>query len=218
MNLKTEEWFAGTKSFSNYMQNFANAQTFTIDNDSQFDVDLVDDVRNRDLPKGLDIFWASVICTACSVASMSHHWINEDTATETKRTPKSDTARLTLSLLDHTIKQISLAKPRKWYIENPRGVMRKIIEPYFKKYGVTFRRVTVTYCQYGDTRMKPTDIWTNDMDWKPRPMCKNGSPCHEPAPRGSKTGTQGLKNSKDRSRIPFEIFKEIHYFDKISRT
>lgn len=22
-------------------------------------------------------------------------------------------------------------------------------------------RYTVTYCQYGDNRMKPTDIWTN---------------------------------------------------------
>ena len=49
--------------------------------------------------------------------------------------------------------------------------------------------------------MKPTDIWTNIPN--PNfPCCKNGDKCHESAPRGSQTGTQGIKGSKDRSRIP----------------
>lgn len=206
----TEEWYAGTCSFSKVMRS-KGAKTHTVDNDSQFDVDIVADVLTQTLNPNLDMFWASVPCTACSVASMSHHWVNQDTLTEIKRVPKSEMARLTLQLLDHTIKQISQSKPRKWYIENPRGVMRKIIDPIFEKYGLQgqYRRVTITYCQYGDTRMKPTDIWTNDFDWQPKPICKNGSPCHESAPRGSKTGTQGLKNAKDRSRIPAQLFEEI---------
>ena len=70
-------------------------------------------------------------------------------------------------------------------------------------------RHTVTYCQYGDSRMKPTDIWTNAYWWQPKPMCKNGAPCHEAAPRGSKTGTQGLCNSVERGRIPPGLFEEI---------
>jgi hypothetical protein len=57
--------------------------------------------------------------------------------------------------------------------------------------------------------MKSTDWWTNSQDWKPRPMCKNGAPCHERAPRGSKTGTQGLKNAIERSRIPADLCNEI---------
>ena len=32
--------------------------------------------------------------------------------------------------------------------------------------------------------------------------CSNGDSCHIAAPRGSKTGTQGLKGSVERSRIP----------------
>ena len=56
--------------------------------------------------------------------------------------------------------------------------------------------------------MKPTDIWTN-LDWKPKAMCKNGQPCHEAAPRGSKTGTQGLKNNYERSKIPYFLSREI---------
>ena len=70
-------------------------------------------------------------------------------------------------------------------------------------------RHTVTYCKYGDTRMKPTDIWTNSDKWVPRKACKNGDSCHESAPRGSKTGTQGLKGAYERSKIPKELCNEI---------
>lgn len=70
-------------------------------------------------------------------------------------------------------------------------------------------RYTVTYCQYGDTRMKPTDIWTNHPDPQFKPACSNGDPCHERAPRGSMTGTQGLKDHKHRSVIPEELCDHI---------
>ena len=43
------------------------------------------------------------------------------------------------------------------------------------------------------------------------PMCFNGNiNCHhEPAPRGSRTGTQGRKNNYERSKIPKELIYEI---------
>lgn len=66
-------------------------------------------------------------------------------------------------------------------------------------------RYTVTYCQYGDKRMKPTDIWTNYPEPNFKPACKNGSPCHEKAPRGSRSGMQGLKDWQHRSQIPDEL-------------
>ena len=49
------------------------------------------------------------------------------------------------------------------------------------------------------------------MNWNPRPVCKNGNPdCdHEKAPRGSRTGTQGLKDSYLRSIVPSELCREI---------
>ena len=70
-------------------------------------------------------------------------------------------------------------------------------------------RYTVTYCQYGDTRMKPTDIWANRPNPKFKPPCHNGDPCHTPASRGSKTGTQGLKGSIKRSIIPQKLCEHI---------
>ena len=80
-------------------------------------------------------------------------------------------------------------------------------------------RNTVWYCQYGDDRAKPTDIWTNNQGWIPRPICHNkrkDKECniihhchHEAAPRGSKTGTQGKKGSYERNKIPYELCKEV---------
>ena len=76
-------------------------------------------------------------------------------------------------------------------------------------------RYTVTYCKYetdkpvSERRMKPTDIWSNHPNPNFIPMCKNGDPCHASAPRGSRTGTQGLKGSKERSVIPKALCEHI---------
>lgn len=70
-------------------------------------------------------------------------------------------------------------------------------------------RYTVTYCQYGDMRMKPTDIWTNHPNPRFKPPCHNGDSCHVKAPRGARTGTQGLKGAKDRSVIPVGLCEHI---------
>lgn len=72
-----------------------------------------------------------------------------------------------------------------------------------------YKRHTITYCQYGDDRMKPTDIWTNHIFPKFKKPCKNGDSCHVAAPRGSRTGTQGLKGNYERSLIPYDFCKYV---------
>ena len=147
-----------------------------------------------------DFIWASPPCTAFSVASIGHHWTGGARA----YIPKTEFAKLSQELVAHTVKLIKELNPTKgWLVENPRGVLRKL--PVVQG----LPRRTVTYCQYGDSRMKPTDLWGEVANWKPRAMCKNGQPCHEPAPRGARTGTQGLKGAKDRSRVPYDLGKEI---------
>ena len=151
-----------------------------------------------------DIVWASPDCTSYSVAAISHHRIRED---DGNLTPKSDYAKFCDKVNTHVIDMINelleINPKLIYFIENPRGGMRKM--NFMKE----LPRYTVTYCQYGDTRMKPTDIWTNHPNPKFKPPCKNGDPCHESAPRGSRTGTQGRKNAKERSRIPEQLCKHI---------
>lgn len=150
----------------------------------------------RKVPFKPDIIWASPPCTGFSVAAIGRNW-NHD------KTPKTDSARLGILLVEKTIEIINYYNPTYWFIENPRGMLRKM--PIMEQ----FKRNSVTYCQYGDERMKPTDIWTNSDAWNPRGMCKNGDPCHVSAPRGSRTGTQGMSNAYERSKIPSELCFEI---------
>jgi len=147
-----------------------------------------------------DFVWASPPCTAFSVASMGHHWGGGLRAYE----PKTEAAKSSQLLVAHTRDLIKELNPLKgWLIENPRGMLRKL--PVV----ADLPRQTVTYCTYGDSRMKPTDLWGKVINWVPREMCKNGMPCHEAAPRGAKTGTQGLKGARERSRVPYSLGKEI---------
>lgn len=157
-----------------------------------------------------DVLWASPPCTAFSVASIGRHWGGGFRA----YLPKSERAVLGLRLLDRTVELIALKIKENpglvWFVENPRGVMRKVIDKVFLKYGVVgVVRHTVTYCQYGDSRMKPTDLWSNCKEWVPRPACKNGALCHVRAPRGARTGTQGLAGAFERGILPGELCGEI---------
>lgn len=199
--MNTVELFSGTKSFSKVAELLGH-RTLTIDNDDDLVPDICIDVLEENplnyLTKRIDVLWASPPCQGFSVASIGKMW-NRD------NTPKHPTAVKGLELLEKTIEVIQQTQPKYWFIENPRGKMRKM--DILKD----FRRVTVTYCQYGDTRMKPTDIWTNLESWKPKPPCKNGMNCHVSAPRGSRTpgSTQGTKGAKGRGRIPPALFYEI---------
>ena len=58
-------------------------------------------------------------------------------------------------------------------------------------------------------KRKATDIFTNHPDPHFRPPCKNGDPCHEKAPRGSKTGLQGIKDKALRSAYPQQLCEHI---------
>lgn len=199
LGLKVLELFAGSKSFATVATSLGHT-TFTSDFDDEFDTDYTVDILQFDssvMPWQPDIVWASPPCESFSVASIGHHW-------GPGRVPKSAGSVQGLAMLDKTLELIRELEPTYYFIENPRGMMRRMSQMQDHIY-----RHTVSYCQYGDTRMKPTDIWTNCPYWTPRPICKNGSPCHVSAPRGSRTGTQGISTYYDRSRVPEELCREI---------
>lgn len=206
--MKVLDLFCGTKSIANAFAQRGH-EVFTVDWEKDFNPTLCADIgtltaeRIKELCGGVpDVIWASPDCTTFSIAAISHHRTQGENGV---LYPKSDYAKRCDLIDKHIIDLIDELKPKYWFIENPRGGMRKAsFMQDLNKY-----RHTVTYCQYGDTRMKPTDIWTNHPSPNFKPMCKNGMPCHQAAPRGSSTGTQGLKGSKERSVIPKELCKHI---------
>ena len=147
-----------------------------------------------------DIVLASPPCNCFSVASISTHWTGGLRAYQ----PRTEAAKTAMRVLEHTVALIREIGPRYFVVENPRGVMRKM------KALEGLERHTVTYCQYGENRMKPTDLWGGfPPGLALRPMCRNGAPCHEAAPRGAKTGTQGIKGAAARAEIPYELSLEV---------
>ena len=152
-----------------------------------------------------DFIWASPPCTTFSVASIRHYWDYIDGVAY----PKNEKTLKGLEIVAHTRKLIKELQPTKGFlIENPRGMLRK--QPIM----AGLDRVTVTYCQYGDTRQKPTDLWGILPNWNPRPMCQRGASCHEAAVRGSMGGTQGIggggkRGSMLRSMIAPELSEEL---------
>lgn len=186
----------------------AGHEVFCVDWDTKFEgIDLYTDIGKLEANTILEMFgrpdviWASPDCTSFSVSAISRHRKkNKETG---NLDPVSDYAKFCDEVDQHMIELIRELNPKFFFIENPRGGMRKM------SYMQGIPRYTVTYCKYGDIRMKPTDIWTNHPDPKFIPPCKNGDPCHVRAPRGAHTGTQGLKDAAEKGRIPQALCKHI---------
>jgi hypothetical protein len=204
--MKVLDLFCGTKSIANAFEAKGH-EVYTIDWDKNFNPTLSADIGTLtaqdiiELCGGVpDVIWASPDCTTYSVAAISRHRRRDPNG---NLTPISDYAKRCDEVNRHLINLIKELNPKYWFIENPRAGLRTM---NFMK---DLPRYTVTYCQYGENRQKPTDIWTNHKNPRFKPPCKPGASCHEAAPRGSRTGTQALKNSMERSKIPILLCEHI---------
>jgi len=205
------ELFAGSRSIGKEAEK-RGWNVFSSDINDFEGIDYIVDINEFDVTKVPfvpDVIWASPPCTYFSVASIGKHW-NKD------HTPKSKNALDGVKFVQSTLNIINYFLDKnpnlKFFIENPRGKLRKL------DVVKGLERVTVWYCKYGDTRAKPTDVWSNHIysifnnaGWKPKNECFNGNKdCHhESAPRGSRTGTQGLRGNYNRSKIPQQLCEEI---------
>lgn len=183
------ELFAGSRSIGVNAEKMG-CNVFSSDINNFDGINYVIDIINFDVKNVQfipDFIWASPPCTYFSVASIGHHWNKNNT-------PKSENALKGVAFVNATLKIINhfleLNPSLIWFMENPTGKLRKL--PIVKG---NFDRATITYCKYGDTRMKPTDIWSNNIynplfnkdGWKPKERCNPGNICHhELAPRDQK--------------------------------
>lgn len=150
--------------------------------------------------------WFSPNCAIFSMANMKHEQHFD------QQIPISNRAKHETEGIQFVLEKIQEMEPALgWVMENPRALMR--IMPFVQK----FHRVTVSYCQYQktmsstsrDSRMKPTDLFGHiPAEFRPK-LCRNGASCHDPAPRGSQTGTQGM-NSRIAGMVPYGLSLELY--------
>lgn len=209
------ELFAGTAGLSNTFIKREGWKSFTVDWDKKFDVSLHCDIgqlKITDLPEEFqhpDVVWIAPECTTYSLAAISKHRVkNAETG---NLDPISDYAKQCDEINQHVLELLKELNPKLWFIENPRACLQNMtwMKP-LDKY-----KYLITYCQYStdlpleQRRMKPTNIWTNHPNPQFKPPCKIGMNCHIAAPRGSKTGTQGMKGAKERSTYPQQLIQHI---------
>lgn len=219
--MKVLELFAGSRSIGKVAESRGH-EVFSVDINAFEGINLVKDVFDlnmSDIPFVPDVVWSGTPCTTYSLAAISHHR-NPDYSPNSDFAFKCDHMNIKVN---HFINEwLKLNADMLYYIENPRGVLSKM---YYME-GIP--RTMITYCSYGDIANKPTNIFSNNLwnplfnplGWRGKPMCPrykydeegnviNKHCHHEPAQRGSSTGTQGKKNNYERSKYPEELCIEI---------
>jgi len=194
--------FAGLRGWSKPAE-MRGHRVVSIDFDPQFDVTYhLDLSRPADVVARLyldgfhpDLILASPPCEGFTVMNIGKNWYHDGR-------PKTPTAWHALELVSRTLELIETLAPAYWVLENPRGKLRAlaVMKPY--------ERRTVTYCQLGEQRMKPTDLWGAFPPSLVLPdPCRNGDSCHVSAPRGSRTpgSTQGITGGPSRAEIPKQL-------------
>lgn len=213
--LKVLDLFAGLQGWSKPFRDRGH-DVLSLDLESEFGCDITADILEWDpdtLPWRPDIILASPPCEGFTVLTIMKNWTRP--TDDPPNAPKTDQARLALRLVERTREVIDKLDPTFWVIENPRAKLRALPVLSLEE------RVTVTYCKYSESYMKPTDLWGGfPVSWVPKARCVTDAkdpamnveidgelwrvdkqdpvdsegrpkPCHRAAPRGSRTGVQG---------------------------
>ena len=148
-----------------------------------------------------DFIWFSPPCQCFSMANCKSKHFTKDFSNGSIR-PITIEANEAIRFVQHGIDIINASKASYAVIENPRALLRT--QSLMKQ----FPRYTVSYCQYREGSMKPTDLWGwLPPGFEPR-MCCSGDPCHTPAPRGSTDGLAKL-SAYERGIVPYDLALEL---------
>jgi len=158
----------------------------TLDIDHKFKPDLCMDVRSfRGRMGSFDIVLASPPCQGFSTAALGYHW----------RHGPDKVVEEGISIVKACKRVINEVEPRFWVLENPMGMLRKIM-------GLPTE--TIFYCSYGHPLKKPTDLWHNLPRRLKRPCVQ-----HRTSPRGLNAMRDWERDPAIRSMWPYELSLEV---------
>jgi hypothetical protein len=201
--------FAGLGGFSQAFDESERWEVTTVEIEERFDPDICADVfelRPSDFDREFDVVLASPPCTYFSTIRNvtkggDPAWDGDD--------PATDDSRDALALVDHTRGLIRGLSPEYWFMENPRGMLRKRwCQP----------KATVWYCQYGHESAKPTDLWGEHPPMEYRRCWYGNDACGHARTKsykehgGGSDNRQGLLTETDaaeRSKVPYALSESI---------
>jgi len=198
VSLVAVDLFSGLGGATEYMYRRGKDawKVYRYDNDERFTkvpcTQIVDvlELTATDLPKHIDLLWASPPCNVWSPGTIGRYWSYKNGV--------QPEAYENLILIAHVLKIIGESHPKFWWIENPIGKMRSA--------GLGPPTISFPLATYGTRGKKPTDFWGYMPKNLKIPKIKRG---WEAAPRGAKTGTQGIKDRAERALIPYALSMAI---------
>ncbi len=159
------------------------------------------DLRRDMIPfRRVDVVWASPPCDVWSYASRNLHWSKDGV-------PKSEKCRAHIGLLMKCLALIDGMSPQYFFIENPRGRLRKFV-PFMR--WLEGRRGVVKellYGDYGSGVLKPTNIFTNAVSIEFRRMSGYG--------RGAKNREGAVFSNltkHQRGKVPWGLAADVVRF------
>lgn len=188
---------AGLGGLSQSFEDADDWRVVTVDINPEFDPDICADVldlRPDDLPEA-DVVVGGPPCTTLSVAgNQTDHYVDGD--------PNSDQAREHVVLAYHVVGLCRALAPDWWFIENPRGRMRRYLgQPTGE----------ITLCQYGYEWQKPTDLWGEHPPTFDYRRCSPGASCHVSSQSGfdGDEDTTHIRDPAKRAEMPRELSNAI---------
>ena len=205
--MKALELFCGTKCAGKVLENMGY-KVVSLDFNKKFEPTICIDICDWDYtdydPKEFDIIWASPECKTFTFSAGGKHRKKDNIMGKTQEAEDGN------KMVDAMLKILEYFKPKKYFVENPLGLMRYY--PGIKKH--LGDPLLVWYANYGWGHPKPTHIWSNVKLWEneKRPQLPDDWWVMRAGKRRYKAFDKGTPET--RSMIPTALIKKLFVYDK----